>query len=420
MADSIKYRFELLVIDDTGKSGITVEKNLLYAIGYNEEIWKNTSISKNKIVDEDLKITLSVQSADIAGALSDMENNSVFFVKVEGDDFESIESFRKPLLVHLRKINFQHTRILCDDISTQLAKDVYPYINDVENRLRSFLVKFFIQKVGLNWWDVTAPKSVQDKVKSRKGNEPVFSSYIDCDVTLCDFDDLGELIYKQTTGFNSPEKIVDKILNTNSIDDLDRLKTDLQSNYTKYFKESFQDKSFDKKWKLLFAVRNKVAHNNLMTLEDKTTVLENVEYVKKIIEDAEQLIADFRFTTEDKQAFLDASVLKLTNEANNEEASQIADSGVKILGKIDLPEINETSSRYLVINEETLISHIEKLHNDGSDVSVKGVAELLAYKGYDRQHVYLLIDIMVDNGALEYYSYINQYGYRCRGVKVKQ
>lgn len=348
-----------------------------------------------------------------------MEYNSVFFVSVSGENFDSLESFRKRLLVHLRKIGFRHTRILVDDVSTQLARDIYPQINDIENRLRCFIVNFFIQKVGLNWWEVTAPKSVIEKVKSRQGNETYFSNYIDCDVTLCDFDDLGELIYKQTTGFNSPDKIIEKIMNSNTQEDLDKLKSELQSNYTKYFKESFQDKSFDKKWKQLFAVRNKVAHNNLLTAEDKSIVVDNVDYIKNVIHEAEGSIKDFTFTTEDKKAFLDASASQLNNESDSPINESVASNGIKVLGKVDLDSIGDgAQSRFKVIDEDTLVAQINFFHRDGSDVSVKGVAETLASRGYDKRLIYILTDLMVDKGILEYYVYYNQYGFETRGVKV--
>lgn len=415
-----EYTFELLVIDENGKSEITAEKKLLQAIDFSEKVWEDSRIENNRIVDDKLKLQLKVKSADLTGSLSEMEYSSVFFITVRGSSFESLEAFRKRILVHLRKLGFMHTRILRDDISTELALSIYPLINRVENQLRSFLVKFFIQKVGIAWWDVTAPKTVQEKVKLRTGNEPVFTGYIDCDVTLCDFDDLGELIYKQTTGFNSPDKIVDKIMNTNSTEELDKLKSELQGNYTKYFKESFQDKLFDKKWKQLFAVRNKVAHNNLMTIEDKQIAEENSSYIETVIEEAEKLIKDFTFTMEDKQAFFDASVSKL-NDTSETENDGTEDSELKVLGKIDLKqfETDTTTNRSLrVIDEPTLIEQITYFHKISGNVSIKGVAEALMKRGYDKRLVYSLTDLLVDRGVLQYYTYYNEYGFETRGVTV--
>ena len=419
------FEYELLVIDDTGKSEITTEKQLLQALSYSGKLWEDSNIEDKKITDSHLNITLKVKSADLTGSLTEIEYSSVFFITVKGKSFDALEKFRKNLLVHLRKLGFQHTRILKDDISTTLALDLYPLLNKVENCLRSFLVKFFIQKVGLNWWDVTAPKTVQEKVKIRRsGNEPQFSEYIDCDVTFCDFDDLGELIYKQTTGFNSPDKIVDKIMNTNSVQELDKLKSELQGNYTKYFKESFQDKQFDKKWKELFAVRIRVAHNNLMTANDKKVAEENTAYIINVIKDAEKLIKNFAFTVEDKQAFFDASASIINeNSATLEEDSSEVDMDErphpKVLGKIDLKEFERYKSFFMVPNEEIIIEQIQFFTGEDSDVSLKGVVEMLVKKGYDRRLIYSLTNLMVDKGILELYKYTNEKGFESRGVKIK-
>lgn len=418
------YEYELLVIDDTGKSEITTEKQLLQALSYSGKLWENSNIDNKQIEDSELKIKLKVKSADLTGALTELEYSAVFFITVKGESFDSLEKFRKNLLVHLRKLGFQHTRILKDDISTKLAIDLYPLLNKIENCLRSFLVKFFIQKVGLNWWEVTAPKTVQDKVKIRRsGNEPQFSEYIDCDVTFCDFDDLGELIYKQTTGFNSPDKIVDKIMNTCSMQDLDKLKNELQGNYTKYFKESFQDKQFDKKWKELFAVRNRIAHNNLMTANDKKIAEENTSYIVNVIKEAEKLIKNFSFTMEDKQAFFDASA-SIVNE--NLEFSNSGDVGEsmedhnfpKILGKIDLKEYDCPRSFYKVPDERLILEEIKFFTRFDEQVSLKGVVEQLVKKGYDRRLVYSLTNLMIDKGMLSLYSFVNDRGFNTQGVKI--
>ena len=420
-----KYSYELLIIDDSGKSEITTEKRLLRAISYSGKLWGDDPIiSDNQIIDDKTKITLEVKSADLHGSLSELEYSSVFFVFVTSSNFETLEKFRKELLIHLRKIGFLHTRILKDDISTNLSVEIYPLLNKVENYLRSFIVKFFIQKVGLNWWEVTAPKTVQDKVKTRRSNnEPQFSSYIDCNVTFCDFDDLGELIYKQTTGFNSPDKIVDKIMHTSSIEELTKLKSELQGNYTKYFKESFQDKQFDKKWKELFEVRNRVAHNNLLSANDKNIATENTEYIIKVIKDAEKLIKDFAFSTEDKQAFFDASASIISSSTVVAEDSESQENTVeeialpKVLGKIELQEEYE---KFRIPEEFHITKEIKFFGRDGRDVSIKGVVDSLVKRGFDKRLLYSLVNLMVDKHILELYTYKNEKDFDIRGVKIIQ
>ena len=147
-----------------------------------------------------------------------------------------------------------------------------------------------------------------EKTNFRKNNEKVFSQFVDTDVTLIDFDDLGELIYKQSTGFNTQENIINKIMETSSVEDLDSLKQELQGNYTKYFKVAFQDNQFDKKWKKLFDIRNKVAHNNLFVWDDLKIAQQLVEELSIIIDDAESKIEEFRFSVEEQEAIRQATI----------------------------------------------------------------------------------------------------------------
>ena len=420
----------MLVIDDVGKACISSEKNFLHAICANENVWKDPNIEGNQIVDKQLSINLKVKVADVTGQLAGAEENqAMFFVIAQSENFDSLESFRLRILQHLQRLGFRHIRILRDDISAEFAIKIYPLINKAENQMRSFLVKFFIQKVGLDWWTMTAPKTLQDKVKARKTNEQYFSTYIDTDVTLCDFDDLGELIYKQTTGFNTPDKIVDKIMKTESLEELAGLKNELQGNYTKYFKESFQDKNFANTWQQLFNVRNKVAHNNLMVAADLKVAEEAADYLDQLIADAENLIKDFTFSTEDKQAFFDASAAQVNADTTDDDTLSEANH-VKVVGKIELPpsestrfyktvdSISDPWPRYKVIDEPTLIEQIKHFSTYSGNVSVKGVADLLAQRGYEKKLIYSLTDLLVDKGILEYYSYENDKGFYTRGVRV--
>lgn len=428
MEKKTEYEVELLVIDDTGKACISSEKNFLLAICANEYVWKNPEINSGKIIDNKLDICLRVKVADVSENLANVDDSqSMFFVTIKGKNFESLEAFRIRILQHLQRLGFRHIRILKDDISTHFAIQIYPLINKVENKMRSFLVKFFILKVGLDWWGLTAPKTVQDKVKTRKSNEPYFSSFIDTDVTLCDFDDLGELIYKQTTGFNSPDKIIDKIMKTGSFEDFEKLKSELQGNYTKYFKESFQDKNFANTWQQLFNIRNKVAHNNLMVIKDLEQAQEAYKLIEDIIADAEKLISNFTFSAEDRQAFFDASVEQVNLEAI--DSSHVSPPSIKVVGKIDLSASDST--RYYkheedftsatvqkIITEDILIEQIQYFYQFSSNVSLKGVAETLEKKGYDRKLIYSLANILVDKKILEFFTYENEFGWDVKGVRL--
>jgi uncharacterized protein with HEPN domain len=372
-------------------------------------------------VDDQLKIELKFQTVDTSKALNDLIE-SAFIIKIKGTNFDSIEKFRYSFLLHLKaRLKFSNIRILHDDISTEISNKIYPLINKVENLLRRYLIKFFTQKIGVDWWGVTAPRQLNEKISLRKGNEKIFSNFVDTDVTLIDFDDLGELIYKQSSGFNTQENIVNKIMETSSLEGLESLKQELQGNYTKYFKSAFQDNNFDKKWKRLFDIRNKVAHNNLFVSDDLNTAQQLTSDLTKIIDEAEAKIEEFKFSLEEQEAIRQATI----DAVKAEEAQTVSQekeklSGLKIIGKIELPDRIEdeedVSSKFKIISEEQFLQELTKTENWARSnrifVGLKHfVTNILGSKGYAQRPTYSLVNILSDKNLIELYEVDNGHSY---------
>ncbi|NJO87086.1 MAG: hypothetical protein HC821_03470, partial [Lewinella sp.] len=209
---SSNFIFELLCIDP---ADIINQEGFIHALSYSKEVWNGRMpiITKDKngelYIKGESEMLLTVINVDTSKILTDLVE-AAFVVRVESKLFEPLEPFRQRLLRHLREnLKFNHLRVLQDDISSEIANQLYPKINAVENMLRRYLIKFFIQRVGLAWWEVTATPKMIDKVKLRLRNRSnQFSYFIDSDIEFADFDDLGLLIYKQSTGFNEPEKVL--------------------------------------------------------------------------------------------------------------------------------------------------------------------------------------------------------------------
>lgn len=410
-----EYTFELIVIDKNGQTSITAADSLIHGLLFSEKLWKKPETQEvngvKKICDTDQCIEIKIQPVDTSSTLNDLIEVA-FLIKIKGTDFKQIERFRYQFLIHLKgKLQFTNIRILRDDVSTRIANEIYPLINRVENLLRRYIIKFFIQKIGVDWWDVTAPKSMSEKISTRKGNEKIFNQFVDTDVTLIDFDELGELIYKQTTGFNKQENIINRIIGTNSLEDLNILKQEVQGNYTKYFKESFQLKSFDKKWKTLFDIRNKVAHNNLFVNDDLETAKQLVDELSQIINDAESKIGEFKFSIEEQVAIRQATIeaVEAAKEEQNTKEKELEKFGLKVVGKIDLPE-KTYENPFDIIGEEELLRELDiaektLIKNNLKYVGLKSfVTKILGYKGYSYGPTYSLVNIMRDQGLVEIYD----------------
>ena len=426
------YTFELLAIDKDGQTEITKADSLYRGLLFSETLWKNAKEvmtgDARKIVDESLKIELKFQAVDTSKALNDLIE-SAFIIKIKGDDFDTIEKFRYAFLLHLKaRLKFSNIRILRDDVSTEISNKIYPLINKVENLLRRYVIKFFTQKIGVDWWSVTAPRPLIEKTNFRKNNEKIFSQFVDTDVTLIDFDDLGELIYKQSSGFNNQENIINKIMDTISVEGLESLKQELQGNYTKYFKVAFQDNQFDKKWKKLFDIRNKVAHNNLFVCDDLHIAQQLATELSAIIDQAESKIEEFRFSVEEQEAIRQVTI-EAVKEAEATSVSKEQDKpGLKIIGRIDLPDDSRNENingNYSIITEEQFLQVLEEAEawakRNVKFVGLKHfVASILGSKGFDRRTAYALVNILLEKRLIELYEVENEYSdYPTKAIRKK-
>ena len=114
---------------------------------------------------------------------------------------------------------------------------------------------------------------------------------------LIDFGELGKMVYSLSSGYINKDDILNKLLNIEeSVDALKELKNELQSNYNKFFKDTFKDKQFQKKWESIEKLRHKVAHNNLFIQEDLTKGKRDCEELIKIIEEANKAMEQINFT----------------------------------------------------------------------------------------------------------------------------
>lgn len=415
-----EYSFELLIIDPNGNSEIQSEKSLLHGMLSTEKLWDKAEEVNEKGSQylKDGNLTLKFKPVDTSSVLYDLYE-SAFLLKAKSDNFERIESFRYPLVLHLKgRLRFDHIRILTDDVSTEISNRIYPLVNELEIILRRYLAKFFTQKIGLGWWKQAVPDKVIEKTKLRGDNETVFSKIVETDMTLIDFNDLGEIIYKHKLGFNKPEHLVDKILSISTEDELLKLKSDLDGNYNRFFKQHFKDLGFEKKWIEMFNLRNKVAHNNLFINSDLLKAELLYKELKEIILNAEANIDEFRFSIEEQEAMIKTSASQETESEVNEI------SGVKIIGKIDLP--NRYESGFHIITEEEILQELKKAEDSLKSrnmtfVGLKSfVTNILGSKGYSYGPTYAKINVLKDKELIELYDVEDGYSvWPVKAIKAK-
>ena len=413
------FFFELMVIDP---ADINNEMALAQGLCFSNALWNGSSpkIEKEKgytrIKDENSGIQIVIKTIDTSNVLTSYFE-SAFVLNIFSDNFDRIEEVRIKILHHLKDtLKFNHIRLLTDDISTYIANKLYPEINKIENLLRRYLIKFFIQRVGFDWWEATANKAMIEKVKIRKSDKKdEISNLIDDEVRYVDFDDLGELIYKQSSGYNNPDKIVSRLLKIDNDQEFKNLKNELQSNYSKYFKENFQNKQFEQKWREIIKLRHKVAHHGIFYKHELVYGMDILASLSEIIKNAEKLIDDVVFSIEDKEAIRIAKI-----EANQEEANNI--EGLKILGRMDLPNPeNKYQNKYYDIEEYEMIEELQELERNkwSKFIGLKWfVTDYLANKNYAIASSFILINILIDKKIFEKYDIVTPNGYSIVAVRL--
>ncbi len=231
-----------------------------------------------------------------------------YIISIVGE-YNRVEKVRIKLLEFLSNQDIDHCYVIKDEISRKIACDLYPLINELETLLRGYLMKFFITKIGVKWWDVTADNEMKQKANKRKNNERIFSNYIDNKVFLIDFGELGKMVYSLSSGYINKDDILTQLLNIEeTVEALQNLKQELQTNYNKFFKNTFKDKQFQRKWESIEKLRHKVAHSNLFTQEDLIEGQRDCQELKEIIEAANKALETLNFTEEEKEKIVESSL----------------------------------------------------------------------------------------------------------------
>lgn len=387
-----KKIFEILCVDSKGNTVITNSDNLLNRLMGNGVLWKKAELRGNFINDSILNIKLTCKTIE---SNPDTSKISVL-LKIEGEN--NLESFRQPLVKHLKDEKFDFIYILTDEVSQEIGEKLYSKINTLENQLRKYLTTFFATRLGPKWWDDVANDELNKKVRDRKNNETVFSKHIvngkdeilvDTKSFLIDFKDLGEIIYRVSAGNLKTDNIIHQIENLDENDTANislavkNLKNEIKTNIKKYLPE-FEKIEFQKKWEFLYSVRNKVAHNGLLTSTDE------IEAIK--------------FLTE------------LNNFLNeqNEKLNQIEFDPEEIA--IYQENIVKQSSRYAKITKDKLAFELYKMddwtrRNKRPFIGLKYfVADILGIKGFDIGTSYDLINELSNEGYVQIFNYSDPTG----------
>lgn len=326
---------------------------LLYSLRGFARLWQTPKISEGDLRITDEKCTLEVQdqsdSAIATGGGTKLAPRA-FVISLKGDE-DVIEPMRLSLVEFIKEQNFEHRYILKDEVSERIACELYPHLYRVENLLRGYLTRFMATRFGGTWWELNVSEETDKKAKMHKKNEVIFGKNIDNSAFLLGFDELGALIFKQTSGFLTREDIETKVTQLpETIEAIKALKADLRSNYHKFFKSAFADRDFKAKWKKWETIRNKIAHTNLFTKDDLAEGKKLADEIVQIITAAEESKEQPVVTQIEREAMQEQLIAKTEqNDVLEPQQSEPISSSlsVEITEREFLDELNQQESNYL-------------------------------------------------------------------------
>ncbi|MCH7727278.1 MAG: hypothetical protein IH991_12480 [Planctomycetes bacterium] len=317
--------FEMLVLDPAKKTHYDGTLSLLFALRSYSRLWQNPKLIEDELTIKDGETSLCItdQLGKTDESAPTQNPKRAFSICLSGD-FDAIEPLRLPIVEYVEEQRFEHRYITKDEISEQIACELYPHLYRVENRLRGYLTRFMTTRFGGTWWKLTASKEMDDKAKMRKKNERVFGTRIDNSAFLIDFDELGKLVFEQTSGLLTRKDIENRVIQLPAEDAtaLKTLKADLRSNYYNFFKEAFADKDFKTRWNTWESLRNKIAHSNLFTNNDLVDGKQIANELIQIIKEAEE--SDEQPTV--SQAEREAAQEQMIARTETEESVSVGDT----------------------------------------------------------------------------------------------
>jgi methyl-accepting chemotaxis protein len=350
--------FEIFAFDTSKQSHLKTTDNLLNLFASNNSLWYGKAridFGNRQIKDDCIEIGVNPIKCN-----QDNKNKDItsFSIVIKGK-YNFLESKRILILEFLKGQKLETQHIVKDEISERIAVKIYPCIYRVENSLRAYITKFMTTKIGVNWWKTEAPQDFNKKVNDRKNNEKEFATYIDNKLYLIDFDDLGEYIYKLSSGCITKEDLINKINRLEETPEaIRKLKEEIKSNYDKFFKELFKDKGFQPKWEEFYKIRNKVAHNNLFTNDDLNKAQEIYRDLIEIIEYAGQRLEELILTPEEVQS--------IQEETNNLEELLDHNRATYLGSSADLSEQKYSLNYSLVKSlqyKDEMVRELEKTIN---------------------------------------------------------
>lgn len=316
------------------------------------ESFCNSKSSFNNLLQINTNIKVINDNIEYSGIIIKYSNElynmeeciKIFHLKFEsnGIKIDIFEKFLREVRQILNKISDNNIQVLWDGISYYYSIKAYPVFYTIENLMRKLLTKFMFINVGNGWDKDNIPSEVQKSIDSKKGNDTYNYLY------KTDFIDLSYFLFDKYA--NKPAKdLIDDLINDKEINKDDYIP---KSNWERYFNKivNCENDFLKNRWKKLYDLRCKVAHNNKFGKNDYKNTIELVKEVEpKIIEAIDKLSKVIVDNNEKK--ILTENIISNINELIGEyvlQYNELERNITKYCELVNIKDIKKTSVRHEV------------------------------------------------------------------------
>lgn len=188
---------------------------------------------------------------------------------------------------------------LWDGVGRIYAEKAYPIINETENLMRRLIAKFMLITVGMNWSKDAIHPELFKKIEKFEDEDPYLN-----DLHKLDFIHLSQVLFEKKRDITLEE--LDRILPKTTFNENDKekiLKYIPRSNWEKYFAALVDEKdhNLEKKWELLYKLRNKVAHNRNVKKSEFEKIKGLASDIKEVINKAATKLGEIDLNDEDRE-----------------------------------------------------------------------------------------------------------------------
>lgn len=254
--------------------------------------------------------------------------------KNEESQKQNYSEFNSEILRTLNEVKHSQLNILRDDISSEYCHLAYRAIHDIENKMRKLITIIMTVNIGLEWIVSNTPQSVKDSIRKNdiEKDDISYNNFL----SETDFIQLSNFLF-----FKYPSLQLDdahRELQSDTVN-IEKLKGLIpKSNWERLFSKviiDIDESSIIKRWKNLYNLRNKIAHNRFINFNEYRNIISDKKKMDEVIDKALTNINILELSSIEKENIKTEIKQNNKHEFSSEKGITLKNLAEELIDKID-------------------------------------------------------------------------------------